>query len=86
MRPGIEHELRFRVPPAKTVPAPYPEAPEFQVMPRREVEASFNYSPATTIEIDRNALLEWYTSLCKRGGSAPWVLSHEPRIRTVCRH
>jgi len=33
LRPGIEHELRFRVPDTKTVPALYPESPEFQVMP-----------------------------------------------------
>ncbi|MEK6661165.1 MAG: thioesterase family protein [candidate division NC10 bacterium] len=33
LRPGIEHELRFRVPGTKTVPALYPESPEFQVMP-----------------------------------------------------
>jgi hypothetical protein len=26
LRPGIEHELRFRVPSSKTVPALYPEA------------------------------------------------------------
>lgn len=31
--PGIAHELRFRVPPSKTVPALYPESPEFRVMP-----------------------------------------------------
>jgi len=34
LRPGIEHELRFRVPSSKTVPALYPEAPEFQLMPQ----------------------------------------------------
>ncbi len=34
LRPGIEHELRFRVTSSKTVPALYPEAPEFQVMPQ----------------------------------------------------
>ncbi len=32
--PGIEHEFRFQVADAKTVPALYPEATEFQVMPR----------------------------------------------------
>lgn len=32
--PGIEHELRFRVTDAKTVPALFPEAGEFEVMPR----------------------------------------------------
>ena len=31
---GLEYELRFRVPENKTVPALYPESPEFQVMPR----------------------------------------------------
>jgi fluoroacetyl-CoA thioesterase len=31
--PGIEHEFRYRVTDAKTVPALYPEANEFQVMP-----------------------------------------------------
>lgn len=30
---GIEYELRFRIPESKTVPALYPEAPEFQEMP-----------------------------------------------------
>src|SRR5262249_39437657 len=30
---GIEHELRFVVPLAKTVPALYPESPEFRQMP-----------------------------------------------------
>ena len=34
LKPGITHELRFRVPETKTVPHLYPEAPEFQVMPR----------------------------------------------------
>lgn len=33
LRPGIEYEFRFRVPESKTVPALYPEAPEFQEMP-----------------------------------------------------
>ena len=33
LKPGIEHEFRFRVPESKTVPALYPEAPEFQEMP-----------------------------------------------------
>ena len=32
--PGIEHQFRFAVTDAKTVPALYPEATEFQVMPR----------------------------------------------------
>ena len=31
---GLEYELRFRVTENKTVPALYPESPEFQVMPR----------------------------------------------------
>jgi len=34
LKAGIEHELRFRVPDSKTVPALYPESSEFQVMPR----------------------------------------------------
>ena len=34
MKPGLEHELRFTVPASKTVPSLYPEAPEFQAMPR----------------------------------------------------
>ncbi len=33
LKPGIEHEMHFRVTDAKTVPALYPEASEFQVMP-----------------------------------------------------
>ncbi len=33
LKPGIEHELRYRVPDTKTVPALYPESPEFQKMP-----------------------------------------------------
>jgi fluoroacetyl-CoA thioesterase len=33
LRPGVAHRLRFRIPPTKTVPALYPEAAEFQVMP-----------------------------------------------------
>ena len=33
LRSGIEHELRFRVPHTKTVPALYPESPEFRAMP-----------------------------------------------------
>lgn len=33
LRPGIEHELKFRVPPEKTVPNLYPESEEFQLMP-----------------------------------------------------
>ena len=34
LQPGITHECRFRVTDAKTVPALFPEAAEFQVMPR----------------------------------------------------
>lgn len=34
LRPGIAHEWRFHVPESKTVPHLYPEAPEFQAMPR----------------------------------------------------
>ena len=34
LRPGLTHEFRFRVPESKTVPHLYPEAQEFQVMPR----------------------------------------------------
>lgn len=33
LRPGLTHELRFRVPQSKTVPALYPESPEFCEMP-----------------------------------------------------
>ncbi len=33
LRPGLEHVLTFPVPATKTVPALYPEAPEFQAMP-----------------------------------------------------
>jgi fluoroacetyl-CoA thioesterase len=31
---GLSHEFRFRVPENKTVPCLFPEAPEFQVMPK----------------------------------------------------
>jgi fluoroacetyl-CoA thioesterase len=34
LKPGIEHQFRFRVTDAKTVPALYPESPEFQAMPQ----------------------------------------------------
>ena len=34
LRPGLRHTFSYRVSPEKTVPALYPEAPEFQVMPR----------------------------------------------------
>jgi fluoroacetyl-CoA thioesterase len=33
LKSGLEHEFRYRVTDAKTVPALYPEASEFQVMP-----------------------------------------------------
>ncbi len=33
LRPGLEHVLIFQVPATKTVPALYPEAPEFQAIP-----------------------------------------------------
>ena len=33
LKPGITHEFRFRLPDTKTVPALYPESPEFQEMP-----------------------------------------------------
>jgi fluoroacetyl-CoA thioesterase len=33
LQPGIEHQLRFVVPESKTVPALYPESPEFREMP-----------------------------------------------------
>jgi fluoroacetyl-CoA thioesterase len=34
LRAGIEYEFRFRVPESKTVPALYPESPEFREMPQ----------------------------------------------------
>ena len=34
LRPGIEAVFRYRVPDSKTVPEIYPEAPDFQLMPR----------------------------------------------------
>jgi len=34
LEPGLTHEFKFRVPENKLVPALYPEAPEFQQMPR----------------------------------------------------
>lgn len=34
LRAGLTHTFRYRVPVDKTVPALYPEAPEFQAMPR----------------------------------------------------
>ena len=33
LRPGASAEFEFKVPPSKTVPELYPEAPEFQEMP-----------------------------------------------------
>ncbi len=34
LRPGLTRTFRYRVPDSKTVPAIYPEAPDFQLMPR----------------------------------------------------
>ncbi|MFQ5485224.1 MAG: thioesterase family protein [Desulfobacterales bacterium] len=34
LKPGIEYELKYRVPDNKTVPALYPETTEFQEMPK----------------------------------------------------
>jgi len=34
LRPGLTSEFKFRVPENKTVPCLYPEAPEFQLMPK----------------------------------------------------
>ena len=33
LQPGLEYEFRYRIPETKTVPALYPESPEFQQMP-----------------------------------------------------
>ena len=33
LRPGLEGTFRYVVPPSKTVPRIYPEAPDFQLMP-----------------------------------------------------
>jgi fluoroacetyl-CoA thioesterase len=33
LKPGLRYEHKFRVPASKTVPALYPESPEFTVMP-----------------------------------------------------
>ena len=33
LKPGLTHELKYRVPDTKTVPSLYPESPEFQAMP-----------------------------------------------------
>jgi hypothetical protein len=37
LKPGIEHEFRFRVSTSKTVSALYPESDEFQAWETREV-------------------------------------------------
>ena len=34
LRPGIRHTFRFQIPESKTVPNIYPEAADFQLMPR----------------------------------------------------
>ncbi len=34
LKPGLEYAFRYRVPDSKTVPALYPESPEFQEMPK----------------------------------------------------
>ena len=34
LKPGLRHVMKFTVPPSKTVPALYPEAPSFQEMPQ----------------------------------------------------
>ena len=33
LKPGIRYEHKFIIPASKTVPALYPESPEFQAMP-----------------------------------------------------
>ncbi|MDP2144228.1 MAG: thioesterase family protein [Gallionella sp.] len=33
LKPGLRYEHKFLLPPTKTVPALYPESPEFQAMP-----------------------------------------------------
>ena len=33
LKPGLHYEHKFLLPPTKTVPALYPESPEFQAMP-----------------------------------------------------
>ena len=33
LKTGIHHTFKYKIPESKTVPALYPEAPEFQVMP-----------------------------------------------------
>ena len=34
LQPGLTYEFKFKVPENKTVPYLYPEAPEFQIMPK----------------------------------------------------
>ena len=34
LKPGLTATYRYKVPPSKTVPNVYPEAPDFQLMPR----------------------------------------------------
>lgn len=34
LQPGLTYEFKFKVPEDKTVPFLYPEAPEFQIMPK----------------------------------------------------
>ena len=34
LKPGLTHEFKFKIPENKTVPYLYPEAPEFQEMPK----------------------------------------------------
>ncbi len=34
LKPGLTHTFQFKVPESKTVPYLYPEAPEFQQMPK----------------------------------------------------
>ena len=34
LKPGLQYEFKYQVPESKTVPALYPEASEFQVMPK----------------------------------------------------
>ena len=33
LQPGLARTFRYRIPPSKTVPRIYPEAPDFQIMP-----------------------------------------------------
>ena len=34
LQPGLTYTFKFKIPENKTVPHPYPESPEFQVMPK----------------------------------------------------